>query len=63
MQFFLLQETAASPKIIFQNQYHKEEPLNGNTPDALVKSWNAALNQILTGFETDLKKYMYKTDP
>ena len=63
MQFFLLQETAASPKIIFQSQYHKEEPLNGNTPDALVKSWNSALNQILTGFETDLKEYMFKTDP
>ncbi len=63
MQFFLLQETAASPKIIFQSQYHKKEPLNDNTPDALVKSWNTALNQILTEFETDLKEYISKTDP
>ncbi len=63
MQFFLLQETAASPKIIFQSQYHKEEPLKGNTPDALVKSWNKALNQILTEFETDLEEYMSKIDP
>ena len=63
MQFFLLQETDASPKIIFQSQYHKEEPLNGNTPDALVKSWNTALNLILTEFETDLKEYISKTDP
>ncbi len=63
MQFFLLQQTDVSPKIIFQSQYHKEEPLNGNTPDALVKSWNAAFNQILTEFETDLKEYISKTDP
>ena len=63
IQFFILQETAASPKIIFQSQYHKEEPLNDNIPDALVKSWNTALNQILTEFETDLKEYISKTDP
>ncbi len=63
IQFFLLHETDSNPKIIFQSQYHKEEPLNGNTPDALVKSWNEALNQILTEFETDLKEYMSKTDP
>ncbi len=63
IQFFLLQETDVSPKIIFQGQYHKEEPLKGNTPDALVKSWNSALSQILTEFETDLKEYISKTDP
>jgi cholesterol transport system auxiliary component len=61
IQFFLLQETDSNPKIIFQSQYHKEEPLNGNTPDALVKSWNEALNQILTEFETDLKENLSKT--
>ncbi len=63
IQFLLLQETDSNPKIIFQRQYHKEEPLDGNTPDALVKSWNSALNQILTEFETDLKEYISKTDP
>ena len=63
IQFFILQETAASPKIIFQSQYHKEEHFKNDTPDALVKSWNAAFNQILTEFETDLKEYISKTDP
>jgi cholesterol transport system auxiliary component len=63
IQFFLLHETDSNPKIIFQSQYHKEEPLNGNTPDALVKSWNTTFNQILTEFEIDLKEYMSKTDP
>lgn len=63
IQFFLLQETDSNPKIIFQSQYHKEEPLNDNTPDGLIKSWNAAFNQILTEFETGLKGYMSRTGP
>jgi cholesterol transport system auxiliary component len=63
IQFLLLQETDVSPKIVLQRQYHKEEPLNGNTPDALVKSWNTALNQILTEFENDLKEYITSTEP
>jgi cholesterol transport system auxiliary component len=63
IQFLLLQETDVSSKIIFQRQYHKEEPLKGNTPDALVKSWNEALSQILTEFETDLKGNLPKTKP
>ena len=63
IQFLLLQETDVSPKIIFQSQYHKEEPLKGNTPDALVKSWNEALSQILTEFETDLKENLPKAKP
>ena len=62
IQFLLLQEMDVSPEIILLRQYHKEEPLNGNTPDALVKSWNTALNQILTEFENDLKEYISKTD-
>jgi cholesterol transport system auxiliary component len=63
MQFFLLQETSADPKIIYQSKYRKEEPLKGNTPDALVKSWNKALGQILTEFETDLKENIHKIEP
>ena len=60
IQFLLLQETAGSPKIIFQRQYSKEEPLKGSTPDALVMSLNTALNQILTEFESDLKNNVLK---
>jgi cholesterol transport system auxiliary component len=63
IQFFLLQETDSNPKIIYQSQYHKEEPFKNNTPDELVKSWNSAFNQILTEFENDLKEYMSKTGP
>jgi cholesterol transport system auxiliary component len=63
IQFFLLEETDNNLKIIFKSQYHKEEPFKANMPGALVKSWNAVFNQILTEFETDLKKYLSKTDP
>ncbi len=62
IQFLLLRETDISPEIVLQRQYQKEEPLNGNTPDALVKSWNTAFNQILTEFENDLKEYISETD-
>ena len=62
IQFLILQETAGCPEIVLQRQYHKEERLNGSTPDALVKSWNTALNQILTEFENDLKEYISKTN-
>ncbi len=54
IQFFLLHETDNSPNIIFQNRYHKEESLKGNTPEALVTSWNSVFNQILSEFESDL---------
>ena len=60
IQFLLLEETDVNPEIILQRQYHKEEPLNGSTPDALVKSWNTALSQILTEFENDLKNTICK---
>ncbi len=60
IQFFLLQETDNGPKIIFQNRYRKEEPLNDNTPDALVKSWNSVFNQILSEFESDLASNVLK---
>ncbi len=63
IQFFLLQETDASPTIIFQNQYFKEEPLSDNTPDDLVKSLNVAFNEIMTEFETDMKKYISNFEP
>ncbi len=63
IQFFLLHEIDNKPKLIFQSQYRKEEPFKTNMPDSLAKSWNSALNQILTEFETDLKEYMSKIDP
>ncbi len=44
------------PKIIFQNNYRKEIPLETNSPESLVKGWNEALKQILTELEDDMRK-------
>ncbi len=60
IQFLLLQETDKGPKIIYQKQYHNEEPLKNNTPDSLVTSWNYVFDQILSEFESDLTNNILK---
>ncbi|MDR4499519.1 MAG: hypothetical protein MRK02_16620 [Candidatus Scalindua sp.] len=60
IRFFLLHQVSEGYKIIFQKQYQREEPLNGKTPDDLVKGWNNALKNILTEFETDVKATITK---
>lgn len=56
IQFFLIEETSANPKIIFQNNYRREVALSTKSPGELVKGWNEALQQILTALEEDLRK-------
>jgi len=53
---FLLTDSSASPKIILQNNYRKEIPLEANSPQDLVKGWNEALRQILGELEHDMRK-------
>jgi cholesterol transport system auxiliary component len=60
IQFFLIDEVSANPKIIFQNNYHREMALSSNSPEDLVKGWNEALQQILTALEKDLRKANFK---
>ena len=43
------------PGILMQKRYAKSVPLTGRTPEALVKGWNEALEEILTALVTDLK--------
>jgi hypothetical protein len=38
-----------------QKRYAKSLPLTGRTPEALVKGWNEALEEILTPLAADLK--------
>jgi hypothetical protein len=38
-----------------QKRYSKSLPLTGRTPEALIKGWNEALEEILTALVTDLK--------
>jgi cholesterol transport system auxiliary component len=55
MEFFLTGEIPAKPGILMQKRYVKSIPLTGRTPEALVKGWNQALEEILTSLEADLK--------
>ncbi|MDR4505777.1 MAG: ABC-type transport auxiliary lipoprotein family protein [Candidatus Scalindua sp.] len=60
IHFFLLRQVSERYELIFQKQYHREEPLKGNTPDDLVRGWNNAFENILAKFETDIKTTITK---
>ncbi|MBM2803140.1 MAG: uncharacterized protein HW419_1033 [Deltaproteobacteria bacterium] len=55
IEFFLHNEDAANPGIVMQKRYVKSVPLNERTPEALVKGWNDALNEIVAALVADLK--------
>jgi hypothetical protein len=55
MEFFLTSESPAKPGILMQKRYPKSVPLTGRSPEALVKGWNQALEDILTALTADLK--------
>jgi cholesterol transport system auxiliary component len=55
MEFFLISEIPAKPGILMQRRYTKSIPLSARSPEALVKGWNQALQEILTSLAADLK--------
>jgi cholesterol transport system auxiliary component len=55
MEFFLSSDIPAKPGILLQKRYAKSIPLAGRSPEALVKGWNQALEEILTSLTADLK--------
>ena len=48
------------PGILMQKRYAKSIPLTGRSPEALVKGWNQALEEILTSLVADLKAVSLK---
>ena len=60
MEFFLTSEIPGNPGILMQRRYAKSLPLTGRTPEALIKGWNEALEEILTSLVTDLKTIVLK---
>ena len=54
IEFFLHNEDVANFGIIMQKRYVKSVAINTRSPDALVKGWDAALNEILTALIADL---------
>ncbi len=55
IEFFLHNEDAANPGIVMHKRYVKSIAINTRSPEALVKGWNAALNDILAALIADLK--------
>jgi len=55
MEFFVTGETPAKPGILMQKRYAKSIVLSARSPEALVKGWNQALEEILTSLVADLK--------
>ena len=60
MEFFLTSEIPGNPGILMQRRYAKSLPLTGRTPEALIKGWNQALEEILTSLVADLKAIVLK---
>ena len=55
MQFFLTKKTPAGEEIVMAKRYMKSVPVSARSPDALVKGWDTALEDILSSFSADLK--------
>ena len=55
LEFFLISDLPAKPGILLQKRYVKSVPVSSRTPDALVKSWDLALEAILTALIEDLR--------
>ena len=55
IEFFLHNEDTAQPGVVMQKRYVKSVPLNGRSPEALVKGWNQALEAILAALVSDFK--------
>jgi cholesterol transport system auxiliary component len=55
IEFFLSSDMPAKPGVLMQKRYAQSIPLTGRSPEALVRSWNQGLEQILTALAADLK--------
>jgi len=55
MEFFLSKESPTKAEIVTRKRYVKSMAVNGRSPEALVKGWNDALNEILAALIADLK--------
>jgi ABC-type uncharacterized transport system auxiliary subunit len=55
MEFFLNKKTPAGEEIVLAERYMKSAPVGGRSPDALVKGWDKALEDILRSLIANLK--------
>jgi cholesterol transport system auxiliary component len=55
IEFFLYNENSPNPGIVTQKRYLKSVPLSERSPQALVKGWDQALQEIVAMLVADLK--------
>ena len=55
MEFFLNKKTPAGEEIVLAERYTKSAPVGSRSPDALVKGWDKALEDILQSLVASLK--------
>jgi len=55
IEFFLTKPAPEAAQVVMVKRYTKSAQLSGRTPEALVKGWNAALEEILSDLVADLK--------
>ena len=54
IQFFITKETPTKTVLIFDKKYREEIDTQDRSPENFIKSWNNALELILTDFEKDM---------
>jgi hypothetical protein len=55
IEFFLHNEDPARPGLLMQKRYNKSVALKERSPEALVKGWSRALEEIIAMFVADLR--------
>jgi len=55
LEFFLTSDLPDKPGILLQKRYMKSVPVSSRSPDALVKSWDLALEEIFSALAADLR--------
>ena len=56
LEVFVYNENSGNSGIVMQKRYVKSVPLTAKTPEALVRGWNQALQQIAGELATDLNR-------
>jgi uncharacterized lipoprotein YmbA len=60
VEFFLTSDRPDKPGILMQKRYAQSVPVASRSPEALVKSWDRALEQILITLAADIRNTVNK---
>ena len=55
LEFFLYNDNSSNSDLVAQKRYLKSVPLKERSPEALVKGWDQALQEIVVALAADLK--------